>query len=146
MGEIEVGVRKRQYSNPGKLHRLVIANKFIKIISRHGRRFFYSKTTRYTAQFEIDWKTGHIYFRDSYNMKKIYTHYRGRWLQFSQGGTMRNLVIDLSEYIQGKRSLPLHHLGPWNTEYISDGDLWGYGNSMEDVRKECAKLVEKTNG
>ncbi len=114
-----------------KAERLAEANRVLKIISKHGRRFFYHKDR--TSQFEVDAR-GMIWFRDSYSDKPIYTHYNGRWRYFSEGGTLRSLVIALRDYIRTGEPISAGWFGPW-PEYICDGDLWGYGPSMDDVRK-----------
>lgn len=117
--------------------RVEIANKMIKIISSYGRRFFYNKSDGAVAFFVI--KNKRIYFVDDYTKKEIYLHYRYWNKGFLHGGTLRHLVNHLKNYIQGRSELPLNHLGPW-PQTMCDGDLWGYGESMEQVRKECNLL------
>lgn len=129
--EISV-ITSKQYE---KEKRLKIANKFIKIISSYGRRFFYSEKSNKIAFLKL--KNNHIYYVSEFLEKEIYLHYR--YWTFHHGGTLRCLIEALKEYIMGRIELPLNHLGPWRKE-ICNGDLWGYGDDMEKVRKECKNL------
>jgi len=81
---------------------------------------------------------GHVYLRDEYRGKLIYTHYAGDWRGFTNGGTMRNLIIHLRDYIRTGAPQKMN-LGPW-PEWICDGDLWGYGDDMQTVRQAAARL------
>ena len=117
-----------------KLERLGIANKFIKIISSYGRRFFYNEKKDKTAYIKM--KNNKLYFVSEWTGKEIYLHYK--YWTFHHGGTLRQLVESLKEYIIGREELPLKALGPWN---YCNNDLWGYGENMEKVREECNKLI-----
>jgi len=113
-----------------KVDRVAEANRVLQIISNHGRRFFFHKER--ISQFEVDAR-GMIWFRDSWTDKPVYTHYNGRWKGFSEGGTLRSLVIALRDYIRTGEPISARWFGPW-PQHICDGDLWGYGPSMDDVR------------
>jgi len=121
--------------------RVKTANAMLRIISKHGRRFFLCEGE--VSRFALA-KNERVWFIDNYPQQAIYTHYNGRWRGFSHGGTLKTLCVELREYIMGRRDLPLDHLGPWPADYCG-GDLWGYGDDMKLVRRECAELVkEKT--
>ena len=123
-----------------KQERMDVANEFIRIVASYGRRFF-SYSGR-IGRFELG-SRGHIYWRDEYTQKRIYTHYLYDWRGFSNGGTMRGLVIALREFIAGRGSLPLGALGPW-PNYVCGGDLWGYGaDEMEQVRAKCRAMAKR---
>lgn len=128
---------KEMKKDKDRSQRLRIANHFLQIIGTHGRQFFNFKGE--ISRFEI-WN-GHIYFIDSYTRKSIYLSYKYWQRGFTQGGTMRALVNALADYIRGKRTLPIDYLGPWHP-MLCDGDLWGYGDSMEEVRKKCIELEQ----
>ena len=117
--------------------RLQIANEFIKIIASHGRKFFNSKGT--IAYMKI--KDGHVYWVDEYSQKEIYLSYKYWDKGFTNGGTLRELVKALRLYVLGRRDLPISYLGPW-PQSLCDGDLWGYGESMERVRLETLNLIK----
>ncbi len=123
-------------TNMTKADRLDRANQLVAVIAAHGRRFFVHHG--HVASFQLD-KTGHIWFIDDYSKKRIYTHWtRDEWKGFSHGGTLRDLVISLRDYIASGRQLRAC-LGPW-PKSTCDGDLWGYGDSMAEVRKAAIAL------
>ena len=108
-----------------KAERLADANYLILQVSMFGRRFFYNARHNRVARFEIT-IDGKLWFRDDYTDKRVYVAYKGRWRNFSHGGTCRRLVEDLAKYIRTGERIPAGHFGPW-PEYLCDGDLWGYG-------------------
>ena len=124
---------------PTKAERAVIANKVLLLISQFGRHFF--QHDERVSQFEISAR-GHIMLRDAYTGRLVYTHDRkSRWRGFTEGGTLRDLVCNLADYI-GK-DVPIRHrqFGPW-PEYLCDGDLWGYGKEeMAKLREQLAPYV-----
>jgi hypothetical protein len=120
-----------------KNERVRQANECLQIIARHGRHFF--RSGEKVSYFELD-ASGHIWFVDKYSGKRVYTHYtNGRWMGFSEGGTLRSLVIALRDYIAKGEKLGSCHFGPWHSWY-SEGDPWGYGKDMQTVRDLVIKL------
>ena len=119
-----------------KQARLENANALIRYIADHGRRFF--RMGIRVSQLERD-SRGRVWFVDKYTGKRIYTHYRGRWRGFSEGGTLQCLVLKLVRYIVHGDLVPANVLGPWPDWYCG-GDLWEYGDSMQAVRDEAARL------
>ncbi|GIU22103.1 hypothetical protein [Shewanella sp. MBTL60-007] len=123
--------------NPVKSERAEQANALIKAISSHGRKFFDYKGE--VSTIEVDAK-GKVWFVDSYTKRRIYTHYQGRWSGFSNGGTLRDLVCCMRNYITKGHKIPLAWIAPtrFNPE---NGDIWGYGQeAAADLRKEVALL------
>lgn len=119
-----------------KAERVEQVNKMIKTIANCGRRFFYHDG-RY-ARIEVD-SRGKIWWIDDYTEKRIYTHYRYQWRNFSNGGTLRDLVIAFRDYISKEAPIPARSFGPW-PDWICNGDLWGYGADMERVRKTAIDI------
>jgi hypothetical protein len=118
-----------------------VANGILSIISSHGRRFFYHSGC--VSHFDMDVPSGRLWFIDGYSQKRIYTAYRrGRWRGFSEGGTLRSLVENLSDYIVKGTPILMGRFGPW-PKYLCDGDLWGYGDSMQAVRQEIENLIKE---
>lgn len=122
--------------------RITTANAMLLVISQHGRRFFHHEGR--VSQFELDGRD-RVWFVDKYRGSRIYTHrphFDGGWgYRFSEGGTLLDLCRELQRFIMGRRAdLPLNHLGPWHRD-LCGGDLWGYGDSMADVRRRCAALL-----
>ena len=115
--------------------RIKKANELIKCIASVGRQFF-----RYEDEisfFTVN-RLGHTFLYDPFSKKMVYTRYKGRWPGFSQGGTMRNLVIALTNYIKKGTKLSREHF--WFPKWACSGDVWGYHLSMEDVRKKVIEL------
>ena len=119
-----------------KRERLQRANKLLRTIGSCGRRFFSREWD--VSRLELD-DRNRIWLWDSYTRKRIYTAYRGRWRHFSQGGTMRDLVMALCQFVRNGTKLPNRTFGPW-PETLCNGDLWGYGEDMVTVRKAAIEL------
>lgn len=121
--------------------RLRIANAFIQAISVYGRHFFryidQASNSSRVSRFELD-THGRIWFVDGYRGARIYTHHPGRWRGFTNGGTLRTVVEKLCDYIRTGEQ-PHLALGPW-PEWYGDGDPWGYGQDMIQVRAAARDL------
>lgn len=120
-----------------KIQRAEQANRFIEAIAGCGRKFFAHKGR--VSRFEID-ERGRVWFVDAYRPARIYTHYDGRWDGFSEGGTLRSLVLTLRDFIRTGEA-PKLNLGPWPAE-LCGGDLWGYGGDMDSVREAAAGILK----
>lgn len=113
-----------------KQERAAQASRFLKAIAGCGRKFFAHNGR--VSRFEVDGR-GHVWFIDAYRPARIYTQCKwSKWRGFSEGGTLRALVLKLCDYIRTGEAQPLG-LGPW-PDWICSGDLWGYGEAMADVR------------
>lgn len=112
------------------------ANQLLAVIAGCGRRFF-SHEGR-VARLELDHRK-RIWWIDHYTQRRVYTHRRGEWRGFTSGGTLRNLVERLRDYIRDGKRLNPALLGPWPA-WVCDGDLWAYGDDMEIVRAEARRL------
>jgi predicted RNA-binding Zn ribbon-like protein len=81
-----------------KAERTRKANDLILTIANYGRKFFQHNGR--ISRFELDAR-GRIWFIDAYRESRIYTHYaHGHWRGFSEGGTLRDLVIALRKHIK----------------------------------------------
>lgn len=116
--------------------RLEHANELLWVIASCGRRFFQYKGR--VAQLEQDGRK-RLWFRDHYTDKLVYTSYRGRWRNFTSGGTNQELVRALCRYIRTGEQVPAVHFGPWPKSFCR-GDLWGYGEDMAKVRQRAREL------
>jgi hypothetical protein len=131
-----------------QISRLDVANQILQICGKYGRRFFLHNGT--VSRFEyMDPRPNpkfvplnpsgarhkHLRFIDSYSKKAIFVGYRrGRWNGFTQGGTLRDLVKNLADFIV--KGEPIRQqFGPWHPD-VCGGDLWGYGDDMKQVRRE----------
>lgn len=126
-----------------KQQRAENANRLITAIASCGRYFFSCRNG--ISQFEVD-SRGRIWFLDSDSKARIYTHYRYEWRGFTNGGTMRDLIERLRDYIRTGEQQRLA-LGPW-PKWVCDGDLWGYGADMDIVRtaaRDCGIVPSNAN-
>jgi hypothetical protein len=113
-----------------KQERVAQVDQFLEVVASCGRKFFAHNGR--VSRFEVDMR-GRVWFVDAYRPARIYLQCRwGRWRGFSEGGTLRNLVLKLCDYIRTGEQQQLG-LGPW-PEWLCGGDLWGYGEAMAQVR------------
>jgi hypothetical protein len=129
-----------------KRERCERANELLRVIASCGRRFFSQDEDRLQrmenpqiSRLEVD-DRGRVWFTDKYTQKRIYLHYEYWKRGFSDGGTLRSLVCSLRDYIMTGKRLHAWHFGPWPAEYCR-GDLWGYGEDMQQVRDAALRLV-----
>lgn len=119
-----------------KSERAKKANDLIQVIANCGREFFKHKGL--VSKIVID-RHGHIYFVDAGTKTQIYTHYTRRWRGFSEGGTLRDVVLRLCYFISTGNQTGNNTFGPWPSWY-SDGDPWGYGDDMQNVHNAAVAL------
>lgn len=126
-------------------------NQVVRIISNHGRRFFYHADSGRVGCMEVD-SRGKVWWLDEYSCKRIYTHnsgFGGKWKGFTHGGTMRSLVECFRNYVCTGQPLNPDLLGLERT--WGEGNIWGYDpESMEQVRYDAGALpvfkqMEKTD-
>ncbi len=132
-----------QLPEPIITERVEHANALIKVLSEHGRKFFEHKGA--LATLELD-KNGKVWVVDEYTKARVYTHYRGHWYGFNHGGTLRDLVCAMRDYIVKGKQLSIEWIAPtrWNPE---NGDIWGYGKeAAAAVRAAAAQLPIITQG
>lgn len=127
-----------------RIERAKKANELVHAIGHCGRRFFYHLTR--VSHFEVD-EFGRVWWHDKYRPgKPVYTHKRGgHWRNFTEGGTLREIVERLRDYIAKGTPVPANRFGPW-PEWYCDGDLWGYGQDMQKVRDKAQELGIVTEG
>lgn len=123
--------------------RIENANQVLRVISSHGRRFFWSEKHKRVSHFIGTAKA--VYYVDHWTGSVIDTADGKEWHGFTNGGTMRALVENLVQYIRTGNPVTRWHFGPWDHDYCR-GDLWGYGQEeMEKVRRDLSSnpAVEK---
>jgi len=122
-----------------KHERMVVANLVIEAISQFGRQFFLHKGR--VSKFELD-SRGRLWFIDGYTQRRIYVAYEGKWRGFTEGGTLRDLIKNLGGFIRSGDPIR-RRFGPW-PEWICDGDLWGYGESMGALRARLEAIIPQS--
>lgn len=124
-----------------KAERVEHANQLIQVIARHGRRFFYDQKSDTTARLELDHR-GKVWFHDHYSKARVYTHHAtfgNAWRGFTHGGTLRQLVEDMRDYVMTGRQIWVSSLGPQRNSDRSN--IWGYEEqAMAKVRQEGSLL------
>lgn len=119
-----------------KIERLRVVNELIRTIASCGRHFFEYQGD--VAYLELG-PRGRVWLHDEFTKKRIYTHYSGYWGGFTNGDTMRELIVYLRKYITAGRRPPELLFGPW-PDWVCRGDLWGYGEDMQVVRDKALEL------
>jgi len=112
------------------------ANDLIKAISSHGRMFFRVNDT--VARIEVD-DCGKVWFFDAWSGERVYTHYHGHWRNFSCGGTLKNLVCMMRDYISIGKKIPISVIAPKGI--CCGSDIWGYGADAKKALREDVKLM-----
>lgn len=119
-----------------RIARVEKVNEFIRTAAQLGRRFFYHAPSWRVSQFKLD-DRGRLWWHDSYHPENpIFTHYVGRWKYFTLGGTMRNLIENMREYIMHNTPLDPSLLGIEGF----DPDPWQYGPDMQQVQAKARQL------
>lgn len=132
-----------QLAEPIITERVEHANALIKVISEHGRKFFEHKGD--LATLELD-KNGKVWVVDEYSKARIYTHYKGDWRGFNHGGTLKNLICLMREYITKGTQISIYWLAP-APKFCGGEDIWGYGKeAAAAVRAAAAQLPIITQG
>lgn len=121
-----------------KRERIEHANELIKVISNHGRRFFYFAKANRVARIEM--VSGHLYFRDDYTDEAVHIHKNFSNRNFSHGGTLRSLVEKMADYIRTGERLSIRWIGP--DPGFTKGNIWGYSeDEIIKTRDAALKLA-----
>lgn len=119
-------------SNP----KIEAVNEWLKFIGSCGREFFNHKGV--LATMEQDGR-GRVWFVDEYSRRRVYTHYKWRWVGFNNGGTLRRLVESLRDFIRLDAQIRPAYFNH-STLYCS-GHPWGYSEEdMLAIRDEGIRL------
>lgn len=117
-----------------KLLRCEYANRLIEVISSYGRCFFYSRKNDRVARLSFD----HCVVLHDESGTMIVAKAIGKWQGFSHGGTLRDLVLQMRNYvIRGERIDPAY-IGI--DCQIGGGNIWGY---PPDQMRLCRKAAQQ---
>lgn len=119
-----------------RLERIKHVNDLIKVISDHGRRFFWNAKDQRVARMEMDAR-GRLWWIDDYrgarvSIEKIGGH-EHRWKGFSHGGTLMSLVQALRHYVKTNDPISMYSIAP---------DCWGYDAEAQAATKQAALSIE----
>lgn len=125
-----------------RIERVKHVNQLIKVISDHGRRFFWNQKDQRVARMEIDAK-GKLWWIDDYRGSRVCVEkvggYEHRWQGFSHGGTLMQLAQQMRDYVKTGKRIPLWYICQPRIDQ-SKCDIWGYGASAEACRNEAKSL------
>jgi len=119
--------------------RCVYANQLLEVIAKHGRRFFYCPKTERVARLVYDTK---VHLIDAKTGTKIVLRNNGSWTGFSHGGTLRELVTMMRDYVTKGTRIGMHFIGMERT--FGDGNIWGYPADALQACREAASLLPIT--
>lgn len=133
-------------SRAEKIERLAHANALIKVISDHGRRFFWNERDQRVASLEMD-ERGKIWWVDDHRGARVYTHkttITSRWQGFSHGGTLRSLVEYMRDYVVHGRQIPRWQIA--TPRLSGDDNIWGYSQEAAKAVREAAFVLPIMQG
>lgn len=135
--------KPRTKAAEARLERLDHANELIRVISDHGRRFFWNYANKRVARLELDGRSK-VWWIDDYRGSRVCTEkicgYEHSWRGFSHGGTLMQLVQMMRDYIKTGERIPLAYIC-MQRRMDTDGDIWGYGaEAAAACREAAAKL------
>lgn len=122
-----------------KMLRCEYANRLIEVISSYGRCFFYSRKNDRVARLSFEQCV--VLHDESGTM--IVAKAIGKWRGFSHGGTLRDLVLQMRNYvIRGERIDPAY-IGI--DCQIGGGNIWGYPPDHMRLCREAAQRLPIIN-
>lgn len=127
-----------------RIDRVKHANALIHIISEHGRRFFWNEKDRRVASIGIDHR-GKLWWTDDYRGTRVCIEkiggYEHRWHGFSHGGTLKQLVQMMREYIKTGERISIGHICPGRWE-PDNGNIWGYSPEAAQACRAAASQLD----
>ncbi len=119
--------------------RCFYANQLIEVISQHGRCFFYNAKNDRVAQLVYD---GTVYLIDEKSGNKVVLRTNGSWAGFGHGGTLRDLVTMMRDYVMKGDRIGMHFIGIQRT--FGKGNIWGYPEDQMEACRAAARLLPIT--
>lgn len=129
------GVVDHGYGLFARRLRCEYANQLIQIISSYGLCHFYSKKYDRVAHMSYD---GKVYLHDE-SGAVIEVRTQSKWQGFSHGGTLRDLVIQLRNYIMRAERIDPAYIGIDLRK--GTGNVWGYSIPQIRLCREAAMLL-----
>ena len=121
--------------NKTKQERMETVNKLVVKISSLSRRFFYYEKEQRVAKFIF--KSNRLYWVDEYTQRAMYAYgYKYLDRYFSNGGTLRALVLDFSHYIRtgeqsnGKNGYGGLHAYAWGYPLNDQKEIIAYAKEI----------------
>ena len=126
-----------------RIDRVAHANALIKVISDHGRRFFWNDPDKRVAKLELD-QRGKVWWVDDYRGTRVCIEKMGgdehSWRGFSHGGTLKQLVQMMRDYIKTGKQLPIWYICPGRLT-PGNANIWGYDGEAAAATIEAARKL-----
>jgi len=116
--------------------RCFYANQLIEVISQHGRCFFFNAKHERIARLVYD---GGVYLIDEKSGNKVVLRRNGDWQGFGHGGTLRDLVCMLRDYVMQGIRIEMYYIGMERTH--GKGNIWGYPVDQLEACRAAARLL-----
>ena len=116
--------------------RCFYANQLIEVISQHGRCFFYNAKHDRVARLVYD---GGVYLIDEKSGNKVVLRRNGDWQGFGHGGTLRDLVCMMRDYVMQGIRIEMYYIGMERT--FGKGNIWGYPVDQLEACRAAARLL-----
>ena len=137
---LEEGTVDHGTSQFARLLRCEYANRLIEVISSYGRLFFYSRRYDCVARLSFDQR---VYLHDENGAKIEAKATNKRWPGFSHGGTLRDLVLQMRNYVMRGERIDPAYLGI--DRQAGEGNVWGYSPEQMRLCREAAKQLPIIN-
>lgn len=136
---LETGMVEHGSSQFARLLRCEYANRLIQVISSYGRCFFYSRKHDSVARLSFDQR---VYLHDE-SGATIEAKASSKWQGFSHDGTLRDLVLQMRNYVMRGERIDPAYLGIDRQRGI--GNIWGYPPEQMRLCREAAQQLPIIN-
>lgn len=136
---LETGMVDHGSSQFARLLRCEYANRLIQVISSYGRCFFYSRQLDSVASLSFDRR---VYLHDE-SGATIEAKAASKWRGFSHGGTLRDLVLKMRDYVMRGQRIDPAYLGIDRLQ--GEGNIWGYAPEQMRRCREAAQQLPIIN-
>lgn len=137
---LEEGMVDHGGSQFARLLRCEYANRLIEVISSYGRCFFYSRQHDSVARLSFDQR---VYLHDEGGAMIEAKATSKRWPGFSHGGTLRDLVLQMRNYVMRGERIDPAYLGI--DRQRGGGNIWGYPPEQMRLCREAAQQLPIIN-
>lgn len=122
-----------------RLLRCEYANRLIEVFSSYGRVFFYSHKHDRVARLSFNQR---VYLHDE-SGALIEVKASSKWKGFSHGGTLRDLVLQMRNYVMRGERIDPAYLGI--DCQVGEGNIWGYSPDQMRLCREAAQQLPIIN-
>ncbi|KTT16912.1 hypothetical protein EGJ51_17885 [Pseudomonas fulva] len=124
-----------------RLLRCVYANKLIEVISSYGRAFFYSSGHDRIAQMVYDYASTPpaVYLIDEKSARQVVLRNNGDWAGFGHNGMLRDLVMQLRDYVMKGVRIDMEYIGLISP--LGKSNAWGYPQDQMEKCRQAAVML-----